>query len=794
MRKANLNIWLLVCMLMMTLAVAVPAGAVTRYVPSPYPTIQEAIDASAVTGDDIEVAPGLYFEVINFSGKAIRLYSSDGPEVTTIAEVLGQSSVVTCNSGEGPGTILKGFTISGGHSDKGGGMYNDGSSPTVTNCIFSGNGATEFGGGIYNGNNSNPTVSDCNFIGNSAKEGGGMHNGASSSPTVSGCSFSHNTADWGGGMYNHNSSPTVVNCTFNGNNAVNATVDGRGGGMFNNWYSSPLVTDCIFISNSSDYYAGGMLNYDYSSPTVTDCTFTGNSAPRGGGMYNLGYSSPTLTNCTFSDNPAEIGGGGIYNNDYSSPTVINCTFTRNSTAYGGGMFNIGNSNPTVTNCTFSNNTAYTWGGGMYSNGTSPTLTNCTFIKNNADNGGGMLNNGSYPLVTNCIVWDNTGGQIIYRNTSSPIPMVTYSDVQDANVESWFGDGCIDADPCFVDANNPDPNASNYRLNPDSPCIDAGDNNSLPADMADLDGDGNTVEPIPFDLDGNPRVYDGDMSGSSIVDMGAYEFYDPLLAHWKLDETDGDTAWDSSGNGNHGTLYDDPNWQPSGGRIGGALEFDGDGDAVSIPKIDERVEFTYAMWVNQNVIGSSYIALIDHNDWITGSVHFELYNGRPKVGILDSIYPFMNLIADDTLAEGVWNHLVLTKSSRYLRLYVDAEPAAQEELTKSDPVILGDGYIGALLHPQYGDRCFNGLIDDVRIYNYALNAEQILHILCPEPIKGDLDRNCSVDFFDFSILARAWETKEGDPDWDLACDISDPPDNYINWRDATVLCENWLANP
>ena len=57
--------------------------------------------------------------------------------------------------------------------------------------------------------------------------------------------------------------------------------------------------------------------------------------------------------------------------------------------------------------------------------------------------------------------------------------------------------------------------------------------------------------------------------------------------------------------------------------------------------------------------------------------------------------------------------------------------------------------------------------------------------------GDFDNNCSVNFFDVSILAQAWETEEGDTDWDEACDISDPPDDYIDWRDAAVLCDNWL---
>jgi len=56
----------------------------------------------------------------------------------------------------------------------------------------------------------------------------------------------------------------------------------------------------------------------------------------------------------------------------------------------------------------------------------------------------------------------------------------------------------------------------------SPCIDAGDNTAVPADTTDLDADGNTAEPIPFDLDGKPRIVDGDNDGNSVVDMGAFE--------------------------------------------------------------------------------------------------------------------------------------------------------------------------------------------------------------------------------------------------------------------------------
>jgi len=58
--------------------------------------------------------------------------------------------------------------------------------------------------------------------------------------------------------------------------------------------------------------------------------------------------------------------------------------------------------------------------------------------------------------------------------------------------------------------------------------------------------------------------------------------------------------------------------------------------------------------------------------------------------------------------------------------------------------------------------------------------------------GDLDYSCGVDFFDFSVFARAWETEEGDAGWNRTCDISNPRDDYIDFNDLLVLCNNWLA--
>jgi parallel beta-helix repeat protein len=539
MRKANLHIAVVICVFMTTLTG--PVGAATHYV-SPGQSIQAAID-DANDDDEIEVAPGTYNEAINFGGKAVRLYSIGGPEVTIIDAngIAGAYHVVQCISGEDANTMLEGFTITGGHangpgSDQyGGGMYCESSSPTVTDCNFINNSAGN-GGGMYNhsdsnaivtncsfiwntstaGNGgamhnaySNPTVTNCTFSGNSsAYYGGGMCNAYDSNPRVTNCEFLRNEADWdGGGMYNHEgSSPTVTDCNF-----TNNISEQEGGGMTNS-FSSPMVTNCTFSGNMANLSGGGMLIYK-SSPNITNCTFSDNTATRfyGGGMLS-DNSSPTLTDCTLIGNSAGYYGGGMCNAYDSNPRVTNCEFLRNEAGWdGGGMFNIVSS-PMVTNCTFNDNTALKLGGGMYNGqNSSPTVTNCTFIGNSASDGGGVYNKDGSPTVTNCTLWNDTPEEIVDDATSSST--VTYSDVQGG----WPGLGNIDANPCFVDANNPDPNLWNLRLKPDSPCIDAGNTTAVPAG-------------ILADLDENPRGLDDPVkpdTGISFlgvtVDMGAYEF-------------------------------------------------------------------------------------------------------------------------------------------------------------------------------------------------------------------------------------------------------------------------------
>ncbi len=299
-----------------------------------------------------------------------------------------------------------------------------------------------------------------------------------------------------------------------------------------------------FVNNGENSYHVVTASGTAASGVLDGFTITAGNAngtfphSLGGGMYTVGNSTPTVTNCTFTGNSGKVGAG--MHNRGSSPTVTNCMFSGNSASLrGGGMGNdLSSSSSTVTNCTFAGNWAGQNGGGMYNNAnSSPTVTNCTFTGNSAGQNGGAMynNNNATPTLTNCILWGDTP-QEIYVASGSPV--VTYCDIQDG----WPGTGNIDADPLFVDPDGPDDDPdtwedNDYRLSSDSPCIDAADNMAVPPDSADLDGDGDTAERTPLDLDGSVRFIDDPLTDDmgvpdapdypEVVDMGAFEFQSPF---------------------------------------------------------------------------------------------------------------------------------------------------------------------------------------------------------------------------------------------------------------------------
>ena len=254
--------------------------------------------------------------------------------VTTADNIAGANAYhVVSAMGMTATARLDGFTITAGnanmlifpdHANRGGGMYNVDSNPSLANVTFSGNNAVDQGGGMYSVNSA-PALTNVIFAGNSASAfGGGMANDESS-PTLVDVTFSANSAgSHGGGMYNGTSIVTLLNVTFSANSAGS-----QAGGMYNG-NSTAALTNAIFSDNSAGSQGGGMYNGDSDGALANALFFANSAGAHGGGMYNGGTSTPSLVNVTFAANSAALLGGGMYNGGGSNVPLVNAILWGNS--------------------------------------------------------------------------------------------------------------------------------------------------------------------------------------------------------------------------------------------------------------------------------------------------------------------------------------------------------------------------------------------------------------------------------------------------------------------------------
>ena len=266
---------------------------------------------------------------------------------------------------------------------------------------------------------------------------------------------------------------------------------------------------------------GGGILCRYASPLIANNTVTGNNAWDGmGGGICCSYSAAMIANSSVVANGAQVGGGIGSGND-SRPTIVNTLIVANTSELGGGITAY-YSFLRILNCTIAKN----FNSGIYTQGCTLEVIS-TIV---AFNSSGIFTLFGYtPAVRSSCVYGNTEGN--YVNFADPTGTNgnISADPRFVRMPSDGGDGWID----YPDSPNIDEGANDdygdLRLLPGSPCIDAGSNADVPADAADRDGDGNTAEPLPFDLAGGGRFVDDPATADSgvgtapIVDIGAYEY-------------------------------------------------------------------------------------------------------------------------------------------------------------------------------------------------------------------------------------------------------------------------------
>ena len=210
----------------------------------------------------------------------------------------------------------------------------------------------------------------------------------------------------------------------------------------------------------------------------------------------------------------------------------------------------------------------------------------------------------------------------------------------------------------------------------------------------------------------------------LTDSWLTSFRDGLKAHWKLDEASGSVARDSTGDYD-GTLHSGPLWRPAGGEVNGALEFDGVDDYVSAPFILDPAdgEFSAFAWVRSGKPGQVVISQTGYPvgaNWLCTASP----NGSLMTELMASARGGSALVSETVITDGNWHHIGFAWDGSYRTLYVDSAEVAKDV----KPLSRLKGASGGL-HFGAGEDLqtagfFSGLIDDIRIYNKALNAKDI----------------------------------------------------------------------
>ena len=211
----------------------------------------------------------------------------------------------------------------------------------------------------------------------------------------------------------------------------------------------------------------------------------------------------------------------------------------------------------------------------------------------------------------------------------------------------------------------------------------------------------------------------------------------LVAWWKFDEEEGTNAIDSSDNKLAGALAGDPQWQPAAGKFGGALEFDGDGDFIECGP-DKGLNITGAVTITAWIKLSKSTTdqkIASNQDNASGGYKLSIFSDKAEFEVRDS----GNLLRNNRFVDGgtilqpdVWYHIVGTYSQGgSIKTYVNGKLDREQETTCI--LAASDGPLKIGCEPFNGGCQFNGLMDDLRIYNYPVSDAEVAALYAGEEL-------------------------------------------------------------
>ncbi len=488
--------------------------------------------------------------------------------------------------------------------------------------------------------------------------------------------------------------------------------------------SIALYIDGILVGSDSSLAATATLNAGSSSIMYMgiDADFASN--PWAGNLdevyfYPYARSAAQIKANTggatlgASTDPLDKGLVGYWKMDESSGTT---TSDSSGNLYTGTL-GVGASAPTWTNGKF--------GGGLSFDGTSdlvnlstitkpttsfpitlsfwvnPTTTSPVGIFDSAPGQGNVLRNYS----AGNIEWWNGQPQVSLGLSSSVWQHVTvvYDHDGTNRILRYYKNGTLTSSSSFAGTN--EYNWSNFTLGN----INGGDAGWFSGSLDEF------------------RVYNRALSPAEVQQL--YNYAPGPVGHWKMDEGNGLSAFDSSGNGNTGTLTNGPVW--TNAKLAGGVQFDGSNDSVLVTdanSLDTPAGITTSAWVNFSTLasGGDYGFM---SKWTSGSGWFiePNYSGTSwRIYFVFSDATANSWVFDPGISTtNRWYHVSITYDKTSMKFYTDGVLVGSTALTKDLITNSQPLYLGYSNGSGGGAHYLTGKMDDVRIYNYARSSAQVI---------------------------------------------------------------------
>ena len=234
----------------------------------------------------------------------------------------------------------------------------------------------------------------------------------------------------------------------------------------------------------------------------------------------------------------------------------------------------------------------------------------------------------------------------------------------------------------------------------------------------------TDEPL-YDI-APPPLGDGVVDVQDLILLSEHLFEEifplELIAYWKLDEVEGDIAYDNAGV-NDAVVVGGTVWMPSGGQVNGALQLDGvDGCAVTGQILNPADgPFSVFVWVKSSAPGQVVISQSNGANWLGTDPDFGCLMTELMPPAVGRFTP-QPLKSESLITDGQWHRIGFVWDGSNRMLYVDDILVAEDTQNNLSNSLSGLN-IGCGSNSVVGT-FFSGLIDDVRVYNQALTTEEI----------------------------------------------------------------------